>query len=162
EPANFAFITKSGVPHAPPDPLGLTLDSFTPNPTTDLFMDAGDNLNISIHDSAAGLVTRIDDLTSGEHGSMTASVRNGVAQVNYEPNAATCSESPYAFHPMYSTSSEHTRVPWAAHSYNVAFSDEIGHFEYCDKANTKGTCVNPGVDDTKTDGDDTQCFNASA
>ena len=32
---------------------------------------------------------------------------------------------------MYSTSSEHTRVPWAAHSYNVAFSDEIGHFEYC-------------------------------
>jgi hypothetical protein len=32
---------------------------------------------------------------------------------------------------MYATSSEDTRVPWAAHSYNVAFSDEIGHFDYC-------------------------------
>ena len=51
---------------------------------------------------------------------MTASVANGFAQVNYEPDPASCSQSPYAFHPMYSTSSEHTRVPWAAHSYNVA------------------------------------------
>src|SRR5262245_40599156 len=163
EPANFAFLTASGVPQAPPDPLGLTLDSFTPDPTQDLFMDAGDRLNISIHDSAAGLVTRIDDLTSGEHGSMTASVANGFAQVNYEPNAATCSESPYAFHPMYATSSEHTRVPWAAHSYNVAFSDEIGHFEYCAHANAKGVCTTPGgtTENTK-DGDNTQCFNASA
>jgi hypothetical protein len=163
EPANFAFLTTSGVPQAPPDPLGLTLESFTPDPTQDLFMGAGDRLNISIHDSAAGLVTRIDDLTSGEHGSMTASVANGFAQVNYEPNAATCSETPYAFHPMYSTSGEHTRVPWAAHSYNVAFADEIGHFEYCAHANTQGTCVKPGGTTEKTkDGDDTQCFNADA
>jgi hypothetical protein len=43
--------------------------------------------------------------------------------------ASTCIQTPYAFHPMYATSSEHTRVPGAAHSYNVAFSDEIGHFE---------------------------------
>jgi len=162
EPANFAFLTKSGVPQAPPDPLGLTLASFTPDPTQDLFMSAGDRLNISIHDSHAGLVTRIDDLTTGEQGSMTASVANGFAQVNYEPNAATCSESPYAFHPMYATSSEHTRVPWAAHSYNVAFADEIGHFEYCDHANSKGVCTNPGVTDPTKDGDDTQCFNAGA
>src|SRR5262245_58433339 len=163
EPANFAFLTTSGVPQAPPDPLGLTLESFTPDPTQDLFMDAGDRLNISIHDSAAGLVTRIDDLTSGDHGSMTASVANGFAQVNYEPTAATCSETPYAFHPMYSTASEHTRVPWAAHSYNVAFSDEIGHFEYCMHANAKGVCTNPGGTTEKTkDADDTNCFNASA
>jgi hypothetical protein len=163
EPANFAFLTASGHPQAPPDPLGLTLESFTPDPTQDLFMDAGDRLNISIHDSAAGLVTRIDDLTSGEHGSMTASVANGFAQVNYEPSAATCSETPYAFHPMYSTSSEHTRVPWAAHSYNVAFADEIGHFEYCAAANPQGTCVKPGGTTEKTkDADDTNCFNASA
>ena len=37
EPANFAFITKSGVPHAPPGPLDLTNGSFTPSATTDLF-----------------------------------------------------------------------------------------------------------------------------
>src|SRR5919201_345281 len=35
EPANFAFITKSGVPHAPAAPLGQTLATFTPNPSTD-------------------------------------------------------------------------------------------------------------------------------
>jgi hypothetical protein len=33
---------------------------------------------------------------------------------------------------MYSTSSETTNVTWAAHTFNVAFSDEIGHFNYCD------------------------------
>jgi hypothetical protein len=160
EPANFAFITKSGVPHAPPAPLDLTAASFTPNASTDLFMDAGDELDISIHDSGDGLVTAIDDVTSGESGSMTASVANGFAQVNYDPTAATCTQTPYAFHPMYSTSSEHTRVPWAAHSYNVAFSDEIGHFEYCDRANVHGKCVNPGVGERKKDADDTSCFNA--
>jgi hypothetical protein len=162
EPANFAFITTSGVPQAPPGPLDLTLGSFTPDPAQDLFMDGGDQLGISIHDSPAGLVTAIHDFTSGESGSMTASIANGFAHINYEPDAATCSQSPYAFHPMYSTSSEHTRVPWAAHSYNVSFSDEIGHFELCDKANAVGKCVNPGVEDQKKDGDDFGCFNAGA
>ena len=160
EPANFAFITKSGAPHAPAAPLSLTLGSFTPNPTTDLFMDAGDAIDLSIHDSADGLVVAIDDLTKGESGSMTASVANGFAQVNFQPTAATCSQTPYAFHPMYATSSEHTRVPWAAHSYNVAFSDEIGHFEYCAKANKNGGCIQPGGSDKHKDGDDVGCFNA--
>ena len=159
EPANFAFITKSGVPDSPPAPLDLTFDSFIPDPTTDLFMSPGDRINISIHDSTDGLVTKVDDLTTGQSGSMTASVENGFAQVNYEPDASTCSQTAYAFHPMYATSSEHTRVPWAAHSYNVAFSDEIGHFEYCDKANDHGKCIKPGVGEKK-DGDDTSCFNA--
>ena len=164
EPANFAFITKSGVPHAPASPLGLTAGSFTPNPTTDLFMDPGDQLDISIHDSADGLVTSINDLTSGESGSMTASIANGFAQVNYDPTAATCTQTPYAFHPMYATSGEHTRVPWAAHSYNVAFADEIGHFEYCRNANPHGKCVVPGGVEGETnhkkDGDDSACFDA--
>jgi hypothetical protein len=159
EPANFAFITKSGTPPAPPAPLSQTLASFTPDSTQDLFMGAGDALNVSIHDSAAGLVTEIHDLTTGESGSMTASVENGFAQINYDPTASTCTQTPYAFHPMYSTSSEHTRVPWAAHSYSVAFSDEIGHFEYCNRANPQGNCVNPGVNDKKKDADDTGCFN---
>src|SRR4029078_2916085 len=110
--------------------------------------------------SADGLVTRIDDLTTGQSGSMTASVANGFAQVNYDPSAATCTQTPYAFHPMYATSSEHTRVPWAAHSYNVAFADEIGHFEYCGHANVHGKCVNPADgDNNKKDGDDSSCFN---
>ena len=160
EPANFAFITKNGVPHAPPSPLELNDRSFTPSAATDLFMNSGDKLIVDIHDSLAGLVTSIRDVTTGESGSMTASVANGFAQVNFEPAAATCSQSLYAFHPMYATSSEHTRVPWAAHSYNVAFSDEIGHFEYCTTVEVEGgpcTSNNEG----SLDGDDNGCFSAA-
>jgi hypothetical protein len=121
-------------------------------------MRAGDRLELSIHDSPAGLVTRIDDLSSGQSGSMTASVDNGFAQVNYDPNAAACTQTPYAFHPMYSTSSEHTRVPWAAHSYNIAFSDEIGHFEYCSSVTADGTCAEGVNDPGGPDDDDVGCF----
>jgi hypothetical protein len=159
--ANFAFLTKDGVPQSPPDPLSATAATFTPDPAKVLFMNAGDELVISIHDSPAGLVTSVTDTTSGQSGSMTASLANGFAHPLFQPGAATCTEEPYAFHPMYSTSSEHTRVPWTAHSYNVAFSDEIGHFEYCNRANVQGSCVNPGVNDAKKDSDDLGCFNAS-
>jgi hypothetical protein len=158
EPANFAFITRNGRPQAPPAPLDLTTEAFTPDPARDLFMRAGDQLDISIHDSPAGLVTRIKDRTSGQSGSMTASVANGFAQVNYDPTAATCSQTPYAFHPMYSTASEHTRVPWAAHSYNIAFSDEIGHFEYCSSVTPEGTCAESVNDPGGPDDDDVGCF----
>ncbi|HEX9599420.1 MAG TPA: hypothetical protein VF963_08590 [Gaiellaceae bacterium] len=157
EPANFAFITKSGVPHAPPGPLDLTLGSFTPSPATDLFMNSGDDLMVDVHDGAAGLTVIVQDLTTGQTGSMTASVANGFKQILYEPASATCHEAPYAFRPMYSTSSEHTRVPWAAHSYNVAFSDEIGHFEYCNAvASEGGACTSNG--EASLDGDDNGCF----
>jgi hypothetical protein len=157
EPANFAFITLSGTPHAPASPLGATEDTFTPHSSSDLFMNGGDRLRVDIHDTADGLVTVIHDLSTGQTGSMTASVANGFAQVNFEPNAPTCSESPYAFHPMYATSSEDTRVPWAAHSYNVAFSDEIGHFQYCSTVTEEGgDCTDPGSDD-----DDSACFTSA-
>jgi hypothetical protein len=160
EPANFAFITLSGAPHAPAAPLDLTLASFTPDPTTDLFMGPGDQIDLSIHDSSGGLVVQVDDLTSGQSGSMTAGAANGFAQVNFDPNAATCTQTPYDFHPMYSTSSEHTRVPWAAHSYNVAFSDEIGHWDYCNLADADGACIDQGPGSRKADDDDFGCFNA--
>jgi hypothetical protein len=160
EPANFAFITKSGVPHAPPAPLSQTNDTFTPSSATDLFMNAGDQLSVDIHDGSAGLTVIVHDLTTGESGSMTASAAAGFAQVNYEPTATTCSQTPYSFRPMYSTSSEHTRVPWAAHSYNVAFSDEIGHFEYCNAITEEGgDCT--ANDEGTLDDDDTGCFSAA-
>jgi hypothetical protein len=160
EPANFAFITKSGAPHDPPGPLDQTNGTFTPNPATDLFMNSGDELTVDIHDGAAGLTVIIHDLTTGQTGSMTASSGNGFAQVLYEPTSATCHQSPYSFRPMYSTSSEHTRVPWAAHSYNVAFSDEIGHFEYCNTVTAEGgRCTSNG--ESSIDGDDAGCFSAA-
>jgi hypothetical protein len=159
EPANFSFITKNGLTDAPADPLHSTLATFSPDPATDVFMNSGDQLAVSIRDSAAGLHIDLADLTSGQTGSMTASVANGFGQIVFDPTAATCSVRPYAFHPMYSTSSEHTRVPWAAHSYNVAFSDEIGHFEYCDAVSAEGgSCVASGE---TPDADDQFCFSGA-
>ena len=161
EPPNFAFVTRSGVPQAPPGPLTATLASFTPDASQDLFMNGGDKLTVSIHDSADGLVTAINDQSTHQRGSMTASVANGFAQTNFRPADSTCSQTPYAFHPMYSTTSEDTRIPWAAHSYNVAYSDEIGHFEYCGDVNTSdGTCNGDATDPGSPDGDDFLCRTA--
>jgi hypothetical protein len=160
EPANFAFITLSGVPHDPPGPLDQTNGTFTPNASTDLFMGSGDVLSIDIHDGAAGLTTIVHDLTTGQTGSMTASAENGFAQILFEPESASCHEAPYTFRPMYATSSEHTRVPWAAHSYNVAFSDEIGHFEYCNAVTDAGVCAENG--EPSLDDDDAGCFGPEA
>ena len=133
-------------------------------------MNSGDNLRVSLHDSPDGLVTAIDDLTTGKHGSMTASVANGFGHMKFVPAApgdttiTECTLLRDAWHPMYSTSSESTRVPWAAHSYNVAFSDEIGHFEYCAATDgvPGGNCVSAGANDPDgLDADDNGCFNAS-
>ena len=148
EPVNFAFITTSGTAHAPANPVESTLDTFTPNRATDMFMNSGDTLSVDMHDTAAGFQVVIHDLTSGATGSMTASVANQFGQVKWDPTGTTCTNIPAAFHPMYATSSEHTRVPWAAHSYNVAFSDEIGHFEYCNAVNPANRrCTADGVHD---------------
>jgi hypothetical protein len=95
--SDFAFITKNGVPQAPPDPLGSTDATFTPDPNKALFMNPGDAVQISIHDSPAGLVTAITDVTTGNSGSMTASVANGFAHPVFQPTAGTCNEEPYAF-----------------------------------------------------------------
>ena len=78
---------------------------------------------------------------------------------------------------MYSTASEKTRVIWAAHSYNVAFADEIGHFQFCNGPRSRRrrsgwTAGNPitcpagntegsGAKPKPTDGDDDFCFPAS-
>jgi hypothetical protein len=166
EYVNFAFITKSGVAHAPASPLLATGDTFTPSPKTDLFMNSGDVLRIVVQDTADGLKITIDDLTSGESGSMTASKANGFAEVLFDPKGTNCDPKthniPTNFHPMYATSSEHTRVPWAAHSYNIAFSDEIGHFEYCSgitDADLHNSCPSTGGDPRGSrDVDDNYCF----
>jgi hypothetical protein len=160
EPVNFAFITKTGVAHAPANPIDATLATYTPNQATDLFMNSGDVLTVDMHDTAAGFQVVINDLTSGQSGSMTASVANAFGQVLYAPAASTCSVVNQPFHPAYATSSESTRVPWAAHSYNVAFSDEIGHFEYCNGVQPHtGVCNGKNRSDPL--GDDAFCFGPS-
>ena len=166
ETLNFAFVTFSGKSQAAADPLSRANDpNFTgeiPDPKQTMSFNPGDIVQIFIHDTPAGLRADIIDLSTGKSGSMTASVANGFGQVNFDPSpTATCSVTPYAFHPMYATSSEHTRVPWAAHSYNTAFSDEIGHFEWCDAIGDGegGPCTLAGINDPGgVDADDFPCF----
>jgi hypothetical protein len=172
EPVNFAFITKSGMPGGPPSPLLKNRSTHTPTADT-LFYNPGDLLRIVLQDMAHGLQTTITDLTTGESGSMTASAANGFGQVLYDPAGTSCDPTthnlPYDFHPMYATSSEHARMTWTAHSYNIAFSDEVGHFEYCNAVDKeRGTCTRDGVGD-KDNGlpppppgeDDFGCFDAT-
>jgi hypothetical protein len=170
EYVNRAFITKSGIPTGPPSPLRQ--NSRTMAPTSDtLFYNPGDVLQITLADTAHGLRITITDLTSGENGFMTASAANGFAEILYDPNGRSCDIAthnlPYDFHPMYATSSEHTRVIWAAHSYNIAFSDEIGHFEYCNAVKREGgACTQDGVHDLDNGlpagaEDDLGCFDAA-
>jgi len=163
EPVNFAFITKNGVATGPANPLDATNATYTPDPSKDLMMQSGDTLIVDMHDTADGFEVVINDVTKGTSGSMKASVANGFAQVNYDPSATNCTVTHAPFHPMYATSSEDTRVVWAAHSYNVAFSDEIGHFEYCNGVTRQGgRCNVDGVGDTDAtlsgNEDDVGCF----
>ena len=167
EPSNFAFLTTTGVSQSPADPLNFDVNNkFGVFPGTTFQMNPGDNLVLDMHDTPEGLQVVIQDKTSGTTGSMTASIANGFAQVNFSPDPSapqprnTCTSTPFAFHPMYSTSSEHTRAAWTAHTYNIAFSDEIGHFELCNAVDQEGgNCIQAGADDPKgLDDDDTGCF----
>jgi len=170
EPVNFAFITKNGQAQAPANPVNSTTATFTPNPQQDLFMNSGDRLAIVMQDTTHGLRIDIFDLSTGQHGSMTSSAANSFGQVKFDPTGTTCQNIPYDFHPMYSTSSEQTRVPWAAHSYNIAFADEIGHFDMCNGSAPilpGGTCPatnteGVGAAQSASDGDDTFCSPSTA
>jgi hypothetical protein len=127
-------------------------------------MHSGDALKVSLGDTADGFRVIINDRTTGQTGSMTASADNGFGEVQFAPTGTSCVNIPTNFHPMYSTTSENTRVVWAAHSYNVAFSDEVGHFEYCGSVNTStARCTGNSVTDPAgPDGDEFPCQDASA
>jgi hypothetical protein len=138
-------------------------------------MNSGDRIQITMHDTPNGLRDDLVDLSTGQRGSMTASAANGFDQFKYDPTGTSCIGIPYAFHPMYSTSSEQTRVIWAAHSNIIGFTDEIGHWQSCNGAAVPATPF--GIDssgnpiscpagntedgDVPTDADDNFCFPGS-
>jgi hypothetical protein len=159
EVPNAAFVTLDGKPTGPPDPLHATLATFTPDSDV-MYMNQGDTVGVTIEDSPAGLHVVLADQTSHQTGTMTASVANGFAQMVYAPDPSTqCESTPYAFHPMYSTSSIKTRTTWTAFPYNVAYGDETGHFDYCSEV-TDTVCTGvegPPGDQEPADEDDTQC-----
>src|SRR5205823_10984269 len=82
EYVNFAFITKTGVPqpNSPPNPVNATINTFTPNPSADLFMNSGDELAVTMHDKPNGLQIGINDLTTSQSGSMISSAAYGYGQ----------------------------------------------------------------------------------
>jgi hypothetical protein len=123
EPTDFGFIQDNGVPTGPAGPENATAATYTPNAHT-LMMNPGDVIMLTIHDSAAGLVTAVNDLTTHKTGFMTASAANGFQSLNVN----TCAARPFAFHPEFSTAKDGNYVPWAALQANVGFSPEIGHF----------------------------------
>jgi hypothetical protein len=176
EYVNFAFLSKDGRTTAPANPVDSTTATFTPDLSRDLLMNSGDNISVSMGDTPNGLRATINDRTTGATGSMTASAANGFGQVQYDPTGTSCVNLPYDFHPMYSTSSEQTRVIWAAHTYNISFTSEIGHFENCTGPNAipatpfgldasgnpvtcpAGNSEGFGSNKSPTDGDDNFCF----
>jgi hypothetical protein len=165
EPINWAYITKDGKSQAPANPLALSDDpTFTglnPDLTKDLLMNPGDTIRVFMHDTPAGYRIDINDLSTGGHGSMTASVANGFGHVLFEPDAKQCHVAPYAFHPMYD-SAVPRGTTWGAHISNVAFSDEIGHFENCGQVDpATGACIRPAGADGTLDADDQACLNGA-
>ena len=124
-------------------------------------MNGGDRLRVHMHDTWAGYRVDIYDLTTHQHGSMTASKANGFGQILFQPKANACHVRPYAFHPMYNSAVKRGTT-WTAHTYNVAASDEIGHFEYCNAADPNtGECTSPGAGDPILDADDEFCLDGS-
>jgi len=162
EPVNWAYITRNGVSQAPANPLftgtftNPNFSAVNPDVNKDLLMNPGDRIRFHMHDTPAGFRVDMTDLTTGKHGSMTASTANGFAHVLYTPNSSTCQAAPYAFHPEYSTANPRGNT-WSAHTYNVAMSDEIGHFENCLAIDANGNCTSAGAQDPSLDADDTGC-----
>lgn len=148
EYVNFAFVTKDGKAQAPANPLDATLTTFTPDHTRDLFMNSGDRISVAMFDTPQGLRVVLKDLTTGDSGSMTASRANGFAQIKFDPTGNSCKAIPYAFHPMYGTARQGVGTIWAADQYNVAFDQEIGHFQRCNGTAVPATPF--GVDSSGT------------
>ncbi len=152
EPINWAYITRSGQSQAPANPLftgtfaSPNLSAVDPDLTKDLLMSPGDRILIHMHDTPSGFRTDLVDLTTGQSGSMTASVGNGFGHILYRPSSSTCQEAPYAFHPEYWTANPRGNT-WSAHTYNVAMSDEIGHSENCLALDAASNCAAPGNQD---------------
>ena len=168
EYVNFAFLTLDGKPLGPPNPLQFNpATSGNPHNPDTFFLNQGDQAAVTLTDTPDGLETTVTDNTTHRTGTMVASAANGFGQIKYQPGGHSCMELPYTFHPMYSTSSPQTRVLWAAHNYNVAFSDEIGHFDFCTHINPNSRAARcdgqegiPG-DQEAADGDDSRCFSAT-
>lgn len=136
EPTTAANITTDGTPSGPR-----------------LLMSPSDEILITIKDTPAGLTTILDDLTSGQTGSMVASGANGFTQTIESTHAAdpsaTCATSPFSYHPEYLTALPGNNGSWINANINLSF--EIGHGQVCGDA----ACT---IKPDSADADDTGCI----
>jgi hypothetical protein len=139
EPQAFAFVTNSGRPIGPTGPDNANSRTFAPTPDV-LLMSPGDRVQVSMHDTPDGFFVQIADGTTGQTGTMTAGAANGWRHIVWDPVNFNCKGAPYTFHPMFDTAAppfpngQSQQWPmWSIHTYNVAMSDEIGHFETPDR-----------------------------
>jgi hypothetical protein len=168
EPFQFAYLTKgtSGLgANGPANQWDANFNTYTPGPNN-LFMNGGDKLTVHMFDTTAGFKVIVNDASNGQSGAMIAGPANGFAHPAL--GSGNQCDVPYAFHPMYSTSTPATRVIWAAHSYNIAYSDEIGHFQVCSPVTVGvyGSCSGTENPDSgaaePVDFDDGGCLNGAA
>ena len=147
EPVNVGFLTHDGIPMGPPSPQQI--DDATQMETSDtLLMNPGDTLRVHLFDTAHGLETKVDDLTTGDSGFMIASATNGFMNTN----PTNCQGAAYDFHTEFNTASQGNQVPWAALDGGVLMQQEIGHFEPCASlTNADPETVNYSNGDTWTD-----------
>jgi hypothetical protein len=124
EPANFAFIQKDGIPAGPPGPASATNATFTPNAQT-LLMNQGDQIEITMHDTAQGVINRVDDKTTGQSGFMVGSAENGFQSLDVN----TCAPTNFDFHPEFNTAQLRNVDSWTFLEANIGIAFELGHFE---------------------------------
>ncbi|MGZ4673215.1 MAG: hypothetical protein ACXV8K_11185, partial [Ilumatobacteraceae bacterium] len=79
EPVNFAYLTRNGRPQGPPDPLNFDPVASGKPGRGVLYLNQGDNVVVTMRDTPHGLMTEVDDTTTGQRGFMTASAANGFA-----------------------------------------------------------------------------------
>jgi hypothetical protein len=151
EPVNFALVQTDGVPAGPPSPQQTDAATFTPNAHT-LLMSPGDRITVHMFNApvrgqpgARAFKVVIDDLTTGQSGSMQASAANGFMNTSM----SDCSGKLFNFQPEYNTAAPANISPWAALQTNISTQFEIGHFEPCTRVTGPSILtLAPGVGDT--------------
>ena len=111
EPTTAVFLTTNGAPGG-----------------TQLAMNNGDAVIVTLIDTANGLQATVNDTTTSTTGSMVASSANGF---KHNANLTDCSTTGFDFHAEFATASQGLGTPWANLFPNVAFDNEIGHWELC-------------------------------
>jgi hypothetical protein len=154
-----SVIYKSGVPGSGNDMTYVITLPTDPKRQPNASGAGGSTWNFQLHPTFWFGLTLCDTESSPEFTKTCTANSDANNLVGSNPAAPDYigQEAPYAFHPAYSTANPRGNT-WSAHTYNVAFSDEIGHFENCLQLDVNFNCASPGAQDPAgLDADDSGC-----